>query len=192
MRNAMSFEARSSQIEGLVLIEHEPFVDERGSFERWWCKPSFAELRLDTHFTQMSLSRNTRKGTLRGMHVAIGAGAETKLIRCMKGAIFDVIADVRPGSPTFGRWQAFTLRADTPLALHVAPGLAHGFLTLEDESEVLYMIDTPYVPSAARTISYRDPDLAITWPSDIAVVSDRDAAAAGLTAYYQEVVRLSP
>ena len=113
----------------------------------------------------------------------VGVGAETKLIRCTKGAIHDVVVDVRPGSSSFGRWESFTLRAGEPRALHVAPGLAHGFITIEDESEVLYMIDTPYVPDAARTIHYRDPKLAIDWPSPITVVSARDESATGLDVY---------
>jgi dTDP-4-dehydrorhamnose 3,5-epimerase len=176
-----------SRITGLVVVEHEPFEDERGLFERWWCEPSFARLGLTASFTQISISKNRLAGTLRGMHVAIGAGAETKLIRCIRGAIFDVIADVRPDSETFGTWEGFELRAGEPRALHVAPGLAHGFLTLENESEVLYCIDTPYQAEAARTISYRDRGLAIEWPREIAIVSEKDRKADDLFAYVREL-----
>ena len=171
----------------LTLIEHEPFTDDRGSFERWWCAPTFAGLGLTTDFTQMSISRNTQAGTLRGMHVAVAPGLETKLIRCIRGAVYDVIADVRPDSPTFGRWQGFHLRADEPLALHVAPGLAHGFFTLDDASEVLYLIDTPYQSGTARTILHSDEDLRIIWPGTASVISQRDAQAAPLAAYLDEI-----
>lgn len=175
-----------TRIAGLVLIEHEPFFDERGSFERWWCEPSLQALNLTSDFTQMSLSRNTQAGTLRGMHVAVGEGAETKLIRCIRGAVFDVIADVRPDSPTYGMWEGFVLRADVPRALHVAPGLAHGFLSLEDHSDVLYLIDTPYVPEAARIISYLDTRLNISWPGAVSVISPRDEAAPDLRVFADE------
>ena len=185
------FKLLPSPIAGLVQLEHEPFVDDRGSFERWWCEPSLDRLGLTSHFTQMSLSRNTQRGTLRGMHVAIGAGAETKFIRCIRGRVFDVVADVRPHSPTFGTWQGFLLSEDEPRALHVAPGLAHGFLTLADESEMLYLIDTPYLPEAARTISYCDAQLEIAWPGEVAVVSQRDAEAAGLDVFIRELTTLS-
>ncbi len=176
-----------TSIAGLVTIDHEPFIDERGSFERWWCQSSLIKHGLASEFTQMSISRNTLAGTLRGLHVAIGVGAETKLIRCIRGSVYDVIADVRPDSPTFGSWQGFTLSADVPCAIHVAPGLAHGFITLSDDAEVLYLIDTPYVPQAARTISYRDTRLAVVWPREIAMISERDSIADDLATYVREV-----
>jgi dTDP-4-dehydrorhamnose 3,5-epimerase len=174
-------------IGGLVVVENEQFCDERGSFERWWCEPTFQAMGLASGFTQLSLSKNPVAGTLRGLHLAFGAHAETKLIRCIRGAIFDVVADVRPDSPTFGRWQSYVLRGGEPRALHVGAGLAHGFLTLEAESEVLYLIDVPFRPEAARRISYRDERLAIDWPAAVRLISEQDREAADLASYLREL-----
>lgn len=176
-----------SPILGLVAVEHEPSHDERGSFERWWCEPAFQAMGLASGFTQLSLSKNPLVGTLRGLHLAFGEHAETKLIRCIRGAIFDVVADVRPDSPTFGSWRSYVLRGGEPRALHVGPGLAHGFLTLEEESEVLYLIDVPHRPEAARRISYRDESLAIEWPIAVRVISEEDREAADLATYIRDL-----
>ncbi len=178
---------QATKLAGLRIIEHEPMRDERGSFERWWCEPSFAEFGCAARFTQMSLSRNSKRGTLRGLHVALGAAAETKLVRCVRGSVYDVVADVRPDSPQFGQWECVLLTAGEPRALLIDPGLAHGFITREDESELLYLLDTPYVADAARTISYQDPALHIAWPIPVEVISARDADAASLAAYVREL-----
>ncbi len=127
--------------------------------------------------TQLSLSRNHRAGTLRGLHYAVPPHAETKLVRCVRGTIHDVAVDVRPGSPSYARHVARRLDARTGGGLLIPAGFAHGFQTLEDETEVLYAIDLPYIPEAARAIRYDDPTLAISWPLPVSIISERDASA---------------
>lgn len=156
------------------LIELEPARDERGFFARTFCVDEFAKHDLETKFPQHSISFSSRRGTLRGMHFNREPHSETKLIRCVRGKIWDVIVDIRAHSPTFGRWQGFDLSMENGRQLYVPKGFAHGFQTLTEDVEVSYMISAPYVPEAASGLRYDDPSVHIVWPLPISVISDRD------------------
>lgn len=159
---------------GATIIEPEASADERGLFARLFDVNAFRERGLPTEFVQASTSYNSRRGTLRGLHYQASPHAEVKLVRCTAGAIFDVIVDVRPGSPSFGRWQSFELSGENRLTLVVPPGFAHGFQTLADGSEIFYQMTQPHVAAAERGILWNDPDLAIAWPLQPTVMSKRD------------------
>jgi dTDP-4-dehydrorhamnose 3,5-epimerase len=167
---------RPTHISAVVHITPTLHSDERGAFARTFCTKIFSEHGLDARIAQCSISRNTRAGTLRGMHFQTSPFEEAKLVRCTAGAIFDVAVDVRPQSKTFGAWVGATLSAENGEALFIPAGFAHGFLTLSDETEVFYQISTAYAPEAARGFSYDDPDVGIAWPQPPAVISERDAA----------------
>jgi dTDP-4-dehydrorhamnose 3,5-epimerase len=166
-----------TRLPGAFLVELEPREDERGSFSRTWCREELAAQGLATDVSQCSLSRNTRAGTLRGLHFQTAPHEEVKLVRCTRGAIFDVILDLRPGSDTEGEWIGVELPAATGTALYVPKGFAHGFQTLVDDSEVFYMMSDPYVPEAARGVRWDDPAFGIEWPeADGRTISERDLA----------------
>jgi dTDP-4-dehydrorhamnose 3,5-epimerase len=164
------------------LLEPEPIRDERGYFARTFCARAFAERGLETHFVQHSRSYSARKGTLRGMHFQTPPHSEVKIVSCLAGAIYDVIVDLRPASPTYRVWQGFELSADNRRQLYVPAGFAHGLQTLTDGAEVGYLISGFYEPSASTGISYDDPTLAIRWPLPVTVISDRDRSWAPLAA----------
>jgi len=165
---------RATGIEGVVVGSFDAVRDERGAFERIWDPSALADHGIDPSLAQCSLARNDLAGTLRGLHWQAGPEEETKVVRCVRGAIFDVAADVRPGSATFGRWFGLRLHADGNEMLVVPPGCAHGYITLEDRSDVAYWISAPYRPGAARGIRFDDPRLAIDWPLRPRVISARD------------------
>ncbi len=165
---------RQTGIDGVVVASFEQLLDERGAFERVWDGSALAANGIDPALAQCSIARNERAGTLRGLHWQAGPDDETKVVRCVRGAIFDVAADVRSGSPTFGRWFGLRLHADGNEMLVIPPGCAHGYITLEDRSDVAYWISAPYRPAAARGIRYDDPRLAIAWPLRPTVISARD------------------
>jgi dTDP-4-dehydrorhamnose 3,5-epimerase len=169
-----------TKIPGLMLVELEEHVDQRGSFARTWCREEMAAAGLATELAQCSVSRNRRAGTLRGLHFQRPPHEEAKLVRCTRGAIFDVAVDLRPGSPTRGRWFGVKLDPDSGRALYVPEGCAHGFQTLADDTDVSYMISTPYAPDASSGVRWDDPVLAIDWPeTESRVISDRDQALPG-------------
>ena len=159
---------------GAFVIAPEPIADVRGSFARVFCEREFTEHGIETRFAQHSVSRNTRAGTLRGMHFNAPPHEEAKLVSCQSGAIHDVIIDLRPNSPTFKQHAAVELSAENGLRLFIPRGFAHGFQSLTDHSTVLYMISDFYVPEAARTVRYDDPAFAIAWPCAVSVISDKD------------------
>jgi dTDP-4-dehydrorhamnose 3,5-epimerase len=159
---------------GATIIEPEASVDERGLFARLFDAEAFGALGLPTAFIQTSTSFSIRRGTLRGLHYQVEPHTEIKLVRCTAGAVFDVIVDVRPGSPSFGHSQSFELSGANRLTLVVPKGFAHGFQTLADGSEIFYQMTGPHVPGAERGVLWNDPDLAIAWPLQPTVMSDRD------------------
>ena len=159
---------------GAVIVEPEPHEDARGLFARTWCRQEFEAHGLETRLAQCSTSLNKRKGTLRGMHYQAAPMAETKLVRCTRGAIFDVIIDLRPDSPTFTRHVAVTLTAENRTALYVPVGFAHGFQTLADDTEVFYQISELYSAEHARGVRWNDPAFAIAWPDDERIITERD------------------
>jgi dTDP-4-dehydrorhamnose 3,5-epimerase len=153
-----------TKLSGAWLIDEEPKRDHRGFFARTFCAREFAQRGLEWDFVQHSTSYSSDKGTLRGMHFQRAPYTEVKIVRCLKGAIWDVIIDILPHSPTYQRWQAFELTADNRRQLYVPAGFAHGFQTLCDDTEVGYLISAYYAPSAACGIRYDDPTFAIAWP----------------------------
>jgi dTDP-4-dehydrorhamnose 3,5-epimerase len=167
------------EIDGAYLFEPTPFVDERGFFSRTFDREVVASVGIDPDgFAQDSVSRS-RKGVVRGMHLRGGAG-ESKLVRCSHGAIFDVVVDLRPDSPTFRNVKSFELSGETQVSLYIPAGCAHGFQSLTDPSDVSYRIDRPHDPSEDITISYKDAELDISWPLSVTMVSERDERAPGL------------
>lgn len=165
---------RELQLPGAFVIEPERLEDERGFFARAFSKDEFAARGLDPTVVQCSLSFNRRRGTLRGMHYQVAPAEEAKLVRCVRGAIHDVIVDLRAGSPTFRRHAAARLDADNRLALYVPPGFAHGFQTLADDTELYYQMSAAYSPEHARGFRHDDPEVGIAWPLPVAVISERD------------------
>ncbi|ABY29254.1 dTDP-4-dehydrorhamnose 3,5-epimerase family protein [Methylorubrum extorquens] len=161
---------------GLFRVVPEPHADERGFFARTQCESEFAERGLVGHFTQSSVSFNHRRGTVRGMHFSKLPHAETKLVRCTAGAIHDAVIDLRPDSPTYLRTTSVTLSAANRHALYIPAGLAHGFQTLSDDAEILYMIDRPFVASAADGVRWDDPAFGLVWPEPVTVIAPRDLA----------------
>jgi dTDP-4-dehydrorhamnose 3,5-epimerase len=156
------------------LIRLEPIRDSRGFFARTYCADEFAAHGLATHFPQHSLSCSARKGTLRGMHYQRHPHSEVKLVRCVKGAIWDVIVDIRPDSATYGRWEGFELTDNNDSQLYIPKGYAHGFQTLSEGVEVNYLISERYVAEAACGIRHDDPGLAIRWPLPVSEISAKD------------------
>lgn len=166
-----------TDLAGVWIIDPERHEDDRGWFARTWCAEEFKARGLDRHLAQCSASFNHRRGTLRGMHYQIAPHEEAKLVRCTRGAIFDVALDLRPGSPTFKRWAGVELTAENGRALHVPEGCAHGFQTLVDHTEVCYQIAGNWHPESARCVRWNDPVFGIDWPLVKEVfLSPRDAA----------------
>lgn len=162
---------------GAYLIDLEPHLDERGFFARTFDAREFEERGLFATIAQCSTSFNASRGTLRGLHYQLAPQEEAKVVRCTAGAIFDVIVDVREGSPTYRKWCSAELTAGNLRALYIPPGMAHGFQTLADSTDVFYQMSTEYVPDAARGIRWSDPQLDIKWPiGDIVIMSSKDAA----------------
>jgi dTDP-4-dehydrorhamnose 3,5-epimerase len=160
---------------GAFVIEPERREDERGSFARCWCREEFAAHGIAAEWVQANVSFNRRAGTLRGMHYQAAPHEEAKLIRCTAGAAYDVIVDLRPHSPTRGCWNAVELSAAGSTLIYVPEGFAHGFQTLADNTELLYLMSAAYCPASARGVRWDDPALAITWPPcRERVISPRD------------------
>lgn len=168
----MIFEELS--LPGAYLIRLEPREDERGFFARTFCAAEFSRQKLLSTFVQCNISFNSRRGTLRGMHFQQDPRPEGKLVRCVRGAAYDVVLDLRPQSPTYTRWHSLELTADNRLAVYVPPGLAHGFQTLADSTEILYQMSEFYVPELAGGVRFDDQAFAIEWPVPEPILSDRD------------------
>lgn len=171
----MVIDTDSPGIAGMAVVTQTPIRDERGSFARSFCARELAEAGLDLHVAQANLSHNVAKGTLRGMHYQAEPIPDPKLVSCLRGAVFDVAVDLRPGSPTFCRWFGAELTADNGKALFVPAGCAHGFLTLADDSLVHYQMGAFYEPDLARGVRWDDPAFGIAWPFEPSVMAPRDA-----------------
>ena len=161
---------------GVYLIHLERQEDERGFFARSWCREAFRERGLNPHLVQCNISYNHTKGTLRGMHFQAAPHEEAKLVRCTRGAIYDVALDLRPASPTHTRWLGVELTAENYRMLYVPEGFAHGFQTLEEKSEIFYQMSEFYAPEAARGVRWNDPAFGIEWPLPNPTMSARDAS----------------
>lgn len=167
---------QETNLKNAYLIELQRLEDERGFFARAWCQREFTEHGLNPHLVQCNISFNKKKGTLRGMHYQLAPYEEAKLVRCIHGAIYDVIIDLRPASPTFKQYFGATLTAEARNMLYVPEGFAHGFLTLEDNTEIFYQMSEFYAPDYARGLRWNDPAFSIEWPAPVQVISERDAA----------------
>lgn len=165
-----------TKLSGAYILELETIADARGFFAESFSARQFEQRGLNPRIAQCNVSFNHRKGTLRGMHFQIAPATEVKIVRCMRGAIFDAIVDIRPGSATFGQWIGVELTADNRRALYVPEMFAHGYQTLEDNSEVTYQVSEFYTPAAARGYRYDDPAFGIQWPVPVGEISPRDAA----------------
>lgn len=163
------------ELKGVFIIEPKSFVDERGSFDRLFCAREFGENGLNTKLVQINHSKSLVKGSIRGLHYQVSPNAETKVIKCVKGSIFDVIVDVRKDSPTFLKWFGLELSQENKKMLYVPEGFAHGFQALDNEVEVIYFATGFYSPEDERGIRYNDHKVGIKWKLDATVVSDKDA-----------------
>ena len=163
-----------TEISGVWIVDLERHEDERGSFARTWCAAEFAKHGLNPRLAQCSASFNKKKGTLRGMHYQAVPHEEAKLVRCTRGAIFDVALDLRANLPTFKRWVGVELSAGNGRALYIPEGCAHGFQTLEDNTEVFYQMTEPFHPEAVRGVRWNDPQFGVQWPIFDPIISDRD------------------
>lgn len=165
-----------TELDGAIVVELEPRRDERGWFARSFSTTDFREAGFELTVTQANVSYNAHHGTLRGMHWQTEPHGEAKLVRCTSGATFDVVVDVRSGSATFGRWASAELTPTNGRMMLVGAGLAHGFLTLADGTEVSYLMSGAHTPDAARGARYDDPAFGIEWPAPVRVISERDRA----------------
>jgi dTDP-4-dehydrorhamnose 3,5-epimerase len=165
---------RETELSGVHVVELEPQRDDRGWFARVWDPDEFAAVGLEPNVAQISLASNSRRGTLRGLHFQAEPHTEAKLVACVRGALYDVVVDLRPNSATYRQWLGIELRAGVERLLFVPEGFAHGYLTLADDTEALYLISTPYSAEAARGVRWDDPAFGIEWPSEPAVISERD------------------
>ena len=165
-----------TKLKGLFIIEPELLEDERGFFARTFCQHEFEAHGLDPRLVQCNISFNRHRGTLRGMHYQVEPHAEAKLVRCTMGAIYDVILDLRPESATFRQWLAVELTAENRRLLFIPEGLAHGFQTLVDHTEIFYQMSEFFYLECARGVRYDDPDFSLVWPLPVKIVSDKDMA----------------
>ena len=164
-----------TNLEGAFLVDIQRLEDERGFFARTFCQHEFQEHGLNPNLVQCNISYNKVKGTLRGMHFQAAPYEEAKLVCCVQGAIYDVIIDIRPKSPTYRKYLAMELAAEAHNALYVPEGFAHGFLTLAPDTRVFYQMSEFYVPNSARGFRWNDPAFDVPWPGEINLISERDA-----------------
>jgi dTDP-4-dehydrorhamnose 3,5-epimerase len=167
---------RPARLNGVARIEIEPIVDERGFFARSLCARELEAAGIGLRIVQCNISVNRARGTLRGMHSQVSPFAEAKLVRCTAGSIFDVVVDLREDSATYLEWEAFELTSVNRTTLYIPAGFAHGFQTLEDNSEVFYQMSEFYSPEHARGVPWNDPTIGIEWPVENPIVSQKDGA----------------
>jgi dTDP-4-dehydrorhamnose 3,5-epimerase len=167
---------RETTLKGAFVIEIEKFEDKRGFFARAWCQKEVEANGLVSRVVQTNISFNKKRATLRGMHYQVAPYEQVKLVRCTRGVIYDVIIDLRPDSPTFRKWTGVELTAENYTMLYVPERFAHGFLTLQDTTEITYQVSQFYSPESARGVRYDDPLFGIEWPLPVAVISEKDIA----------------
>jgi dTDP-4-dehydrorhamnose 3,5-epimerase len=163
-----------TKLKGSFIIDPKRLEDERGFFARTWCQRESAAYGLHPQWVQCNISFNRKKATLRGMHYQSPPAAEAKLVRCTRGAIYDVIIDLRPGCSTFKQWIGVELSTENRRMLYIPEGFAHGFLTLDDKTEIFYQMSEFYAPGCARGVRWNDPAFAIEWPIDVSMISEQD------------------
>ena len=164
-----------TELKGAYIIELEKLEDNRGFFTRTWCHKEFEDEGLVSRVEQANIAFNAKTGTLRGMHYQVAPYEETKVIRCTRGALYDVIVDLRPGSSTYKRWIGVELTADNYKMLYVPANFGHGYITLKDNTEMIYFVSESYAPGAERGIRWDDPAFNITWPRSVGLISEKDA-----------------
>lgn len=174
MTDTRRFTTTPTPLSGVVHLDRKPIRDERGFFARFYCQDEFAELGLTQPPQQINHSLSTRRGTIRGLHFQYAPHAETKIVTCLQGAIFDVAVDLRAGSPTFLQWHGVTLSAERQNSLIIPPGFAHGFQTLSDQAQVLYLVTAAYSAEHEDGLNPLDPALGIAWPLPPSELSARD------------------
>ena len=167
-------------LDGLYLIDLNRLEDERGFFARTFCEKEFEKNGLHSKFPQSNISFNLKKGTIRGMHFQIAPHEEIKIVRCTRGAIFDVVVDLRPTSITYKKWFGVELSDSNRSMLYIPEGFAHGFQTLADQTELFYQMSTAYIPDAARGVRWDDPLLQIQWPLPVSIISQKDLTYASI------------
>jgi dTDP-4-dehydrorhamnose 3,5-epimerase len=165
---------KETKLKGSFIIEIERLEDQRGFFARGWCKMEFESHGLESRLVQANISLTKKKGTLRGLHYQVAPHEETKIIRCTRGSVYDVVVDLRPNSPTYMQWLGVELSADNYRMLYVPRGFARGYQTLEDKTEIFYHVSEFYTPAAERGIRYDDPVFGISWPLRVEEMSDKD------------------
>lgn len=165
-----------THLKGVFLVEPKRLEDERGFFARTWCKEEFAAHGFNSRLVQCSISFNRRKGTLRGMHYQVAPYGECKLVRCTLGSVYDVVLDLRSDSPTFKQWVAVQLTSSNRRMIYIPEGMAHGFQTLEDSTEVFYQMSEFFQPESARGVRWNDPAFGIEWPIAEPIISARDGS----------------
>jgi len=173
-------------LDGAYLIEPERLSDERGFFARVYCEDEFREAGISFEIVQANVSMNTHKGTVRGMHYQAAPHQEAKCVRCVKGAMYDVIIDLRPESPTFTKWTGVELTEENRQTLFVPEGFAHGFQTLHDNTEVFYLMSAPYEDASGRGVRHNDPKFNINWPIEVRMISEKDNS---WPTFDQEIIR---
>ena len=161
-------------IAGVILVELEPASDDRGFFARTYCREEFTRHGLDPEIAQCSMAFSAKAGTVRGMHYQRDPHGEVKLIRCTRGAVYDVVVDLRSDSSTFRRWYGVELSADNRRMLYIPRGIAHGYQSLQDGTEISYQMSTPYHPEAAAGVRWDDPAFGVIWPLEVTVIAERD------------------
>lgn len=181
---------RETPIAGAWLIDMETREDQRGFFGRLFCKEEMERQGLSASIQQINASFSSQQGTLRGMHYQLAPQAEVKIVRCLRGAIYDVLLDLRPDSPTYTKWFGETLTLQNRTILYVPKGCAHGFITLEDETEILYLVDTAYAPQEERGVRFDDPRFGIFWPKAPRVISEKDRSWPDFSPQWHGVERL--
>jgi len=167
---------QETRLNGAFIIDLDELRDDRGFFARAWCENEFAEHGLNTALKQANMSSNRSKGTLRGLHYQVAPHEETKLVRCTQGALYDVIVDLRPDSPTHLQWIGVELTAANHRMLYVPEGFAHAFQTLEDDTEAFYQVSEFYTPGAEGGLRYDDPAIGVEWPLQVTAISEKDAS----------------
>ncbi len=165
---------KETQFESVYIVELEKHADSRGFFARTWCRNEFEARGLNTQLLQSNIAFSKSRGTLRGLHYQEKPYAEVKLIRCLRGSVYDVIVDLRPESETYKHWLATELTGDDYKMIYVPEGFAHGYQTLEDNTEIFYQVSQMYTPEFERGIRFNDPAFMIQWPDDIRIISDKD------------------
>lgn len=167
---------READLPGVIVVELEPHLDARGSFARAFCSSEFEAQGIDGHIEQANLSSSVRAGTVRGLHYQLPPSAETKFVRCVRGALYDVAVDLRRASDTFGQWFGIELTEEDGRGLLVPPGFAHGFQTLVDRTIAFYLVSSAYDRERERGLHHADPAIGIRWPLGVSSLSDRDHA----------------